>query len=271
MKLKYISRLFTAMALAAASSVSAYTVVPVIDVTANTPLVWGTQLATVASQLVELQSLVSNAWAVADAATGSQLGQLSTQTQAVRVALDNINRSNQNITTAFGASQLTNFADFANNIGKRASEGNASAANLVNSARIATQQLGAANAAYSAVLSKLGNVAGVTQAAQATANSVGIVVQQQQSMLEMMSAQNQDLNLARVRQTKLDEEREKGYKAFIDRSAASLATGERALGTVRGYSPSSWRGLVSTVNGTQPQTFNQGTGLGSLIQSVSGQ
>jgi hypothetical protein len=64
-------------------------------------------------------------------------------------------------------------------------------------------------------------IEGVTQAAQATTNSVGVVIQQQQAMLAMMSATTRDSGIERQRQYDERAKLEEAYRKYWENRKAN--------------------------------------------------
>ena len=71
------------------------------------------------------------------------------------------------------------------------------------------------------IMGKMPIIEGVTQAAQATANSVGVLIQQQQAVLAMMSASVRDQGNERQRQYDDRAKLEEGYKKSEEKGGES--------------------------------------------------
>lgn len=136
----------------------------------------------------------------------------------LNTALTNMERAYDDIKQAFGASSSSNFEEFVRTIGERADKGNDSARKLLNSAYEADAQVRKANEAYVGIMDKIPRVAGATEAAQATANAVAVVIQQNQALLALASAKAQDDAMRRAQETAQREANEKAVQEYIEKS-----------------------------------------------------
>lgn len=128
----------------------------------------------------------------------------------------------QSLQQGFGASQFKDWKGYIMNIAKRAETGNDSAKKLLDTAYEADAKMRTANDAYRAVMHRIPNVAGATEAAQATANAVAVVIQQNQAALGIMSAQARDAALARTEATAEKQHRQEAMRDYIKQSDEAL-------------------------------------------------
>jgi conjugal transfer/entry exclusion protein len=142
--------------------------------------------------------------------------------QKLQGALRDAKSTYEYLGSAFASSRYTSLETFLNEIGKRREVGDETAKALYDSAKLAEDQVAKAYDAHMAITAGMPMIEGVTQATQATANSVGVLIQQQQTVLAMMSASTRDLGKERQRQyteRANEEEALKRYKEQLKRDA----------------------------------------------------
>lgn len=149
----------------------------------------------------------------------SQLIKLVKAAEGLNGALRSAKATYDHLGGAFASSQYTSWKDFLADIERRKSIGDKAATSLYDSAKLAEDQVGQAYDAHMMILNKMPIVEGVTQAAQATANSVGVLIQQQQAVLAMMSASVRDQGNERQRQYDDRAKLEDGYKLSAEKGS----------------------------------------------------
>jgi len=160
-------------------------------------------------------------------------------------ALMALNRSNRNlysalgggksametISAAFATGNHRNFDDFLSSIGERRAAGDATATRLYDTSKIAFDQIDAANKQQQQILQNVPYVAGATEAAQATTNMVGVLVNQNNVMLATMAAQNAKVGVE-VQATAA--EREAREKALADAAKNFRDAAQRDMQRLQG-------------------------------------
>lgn len=142
----------------------------------------------------------------------AELMQMIKSAEKLGGALRSAKATHDNFGSAFAISPYTNWKDFLSDIERRKSAGDDSAKSLYDSAKLAEDQVSKAYDSHMAIMTKMPIIEGVTQAAQATANSVGVLIQQQQAVLAMMSASTRDQGKERQREYDERAKLEKAYK-----------------------------------------------------------
>ena len=100
---------------------------------------------------------------------------------------------------AFAVSKHTNFEDFLKDFGRRKAHGDKLAKTLYDAATLAEDELMKAHEQHMLIVNEIPLIEGVTDAALATAQSVGVLIQQTQGMTQMIatSTRLQGLELQR--------------------------------------------------------------------------
>jgi conjugal transfer/entry exclusion protein len=161
----------------------------------------------------------------------AQLIKLVKAAEGLKGALRSAKATYDNLGGAFATSQYTSWKDFLATIEKRKGVGDKAATSLYDAAKLAEDQVSQAYDAHMMILDKMPIVEGVTQAAQATANSVGVLIQQQQAVLAMMSSSVRDQGNERQRQYDDRAKLEVGYKESEEKG---LETKKNDLGILQG-------------------------------------
>lgn len=152
---------------------------------------------------------------------------------ALHNALTEGRRTVENMQFIYGASSYLNWSDFATSIAMRKNAGEAAAVRLYDSANAAEKQIQKAYEAHKKVMEKMPTISGVTEATQATANSVGVLIQQNQAMLMTMSAQAKDLGEQRQKATLEQEALEKEIKRLGDEAEEAYRRDSSKLGVTQ--------------------------------------
>lgn len=108
--------------------------------------------------------------------------------QSVHGALRKTEQVYDNLNRVFTTSPYKNFDDFLNNFAMRRQHGDQLAKSLYDSAKLAEDELKKAHEKHSKVVGEMPMITGVTDAAITTAQSVGVLIQQTQGIVQMMAA-----------------------------------------------------------------------------------
>lgn len=95
-----------------------------------------------------------------------------------------------NLQTAFATSPFSQFEDFLKDFQRRKDHGDQLAKTLYDSAMVAEDELKRAHDQHMRVVNEMPAIHGVTEAAKATAQSVGVLIQQNQGIVQLMAAQS---------------------------------------------------------------------------------
>ena len=158
-----------------------------------------TSIQTIQMEMRQYQQLMemyrSNIATLKDGAFNNQLSNLNNirrmydSAQRLQGAVGNAQNVFTNAQAMYGAGNYNSWQDFSGLISRRKAAGESSAVNLVNSAEQAQKQMIEAQVAHSKLADSLSGVQGVTEASQATASAVGVLIGQNSAMIGMMSAQ----------------------------------------------------------------------------------
>ncbi|ABM39511.1 hypothetical protein [Polaromonas naphthalenivorans] len=107
---------------------------------------------------------------------------------ALQNTLLGVQQNFDNLKAMFGSGNYQDFGSMAVSIGDRAKAGDAVAKNLYDNSRRAQDQMKDAFDRHQKIVDQASNVSGVTEATQATTAAVGVLIQQNNSMLAMMAA-----------------------------------------------------------------------------------
>lgn len=108
--------------------------------------------------------------------------------QELKNTIGSAQSSFRDLQSVFGAGNYKSWQEFGASIAKRKALGDASATNLYNAAQSNAKQVQAAYDAHQKIVSQSSSVSGMTEAAQSTTAAVGVLIQQQNSMMGTMSA-----------------------------------------------------------------------------------
>lgn len=142
----------------------------------------------------------------------SQLIDIIKAAQKLNGALRDAKSTYDHMGSAFATSRYTSFMSFLEDIDRRRKVGDDAAKHLYDSAKLAEDQVAKAFEAHQSITAGMPMISGVTQAVQATANSVGVLIQQQQAVLAMMSASARDMGKERQRQYDERAKQEEGWR-----------------------------------------------------------
>lgn len=173
------------------------------------------QVAEAKRHTEQFVDMLSNEFPLADAEVVRNSVEMYTSLREMSSAVDSLQQG-------FAASRHGDWRSYIMDITRRASNGNNSAKVLMEKAYDADARMRKADAAYRSVMGKLPNVKGVTEAAQATANAVGVVIQQNQAALGLMSAQARDAAMTRSEMTAKQKNSDESLKKFRDESTAAF-------------------------------------------------
>jgi conjugal transfer/entry exclusion protein len=167
-------------------------------------------------QLVEDMKQTLNTFPLIDQLSKSQeltqLIEVIRAAQKLNGALRDAKSTYEHIGSAFSSSRYTSFESFLSEIDRRRKVGDDTAKHLYDSAKLAEDQVAKAFEAHQSITAGMPMISGVTQAVQATANSVGVLIQQQQAVLAMMSASARDTGKERQREYDERAKQEQGWK-----------------------------------------------------------
>lgn len=116
----------------------------------------------------------------------------------------------------FTTSKFRDINSFLDDFGKRKEAGDKMAKTLYDAARLAESQLQKAADQHMRILGDMPNIIGVTDAALATAQTVGTLVQQSQGMLQLMAANTRQSGQELQRQYDERAKREEAQKAMFE-------------------------------------------------------
>lgn len=151
-----------------------------------------------------------------------------------------------NLQNAFGASQYSNWNQFASNISVRKEAGDKQATMLLDSAFSADEQIKKSYAANRAILGKLNQIHGPTEGLQATVNAVSVLIDQNSALLYTLSSQAKNEGQKTAVEAKKTEQQEKSMAEYLDQSMRAyesdrgqiLQGGTRASGVGPAVPPS---------------------------------
>ncbi len=106
----------------------------------------------------------------------------------MQTSITGVKNDFEGVKAVFGSGNYQSFDQFVNDIKRRADAGDAVAKNMFLNSQNAQQTIKTAFEQHEILVDKASSVNGVTEAAQSTTAAVGILIQQQNSMLAMMSA-----------------------------------------------------------------------------------
>jgi conjugal transfer/entry exclusion protein len=129
---------------------------------------------------------------------------------------------------SFANSKYLTWEDYVRGIGDRREQGDATAKSLYDSAKFANDQLAKAYEQHQKIVKDLPGIEGVTDAAVSTTQAVGVLIQQNQAVLQMMSEQARAQGQELQRQAIEREDNERALKAHHDKLKGALA-GDKAL------------------------------------------
>jgi type IV secretion system protein TrbJ len=153
----------------------------------------------ISDEVMQLKQLEQMVKANRSMLSGNSLNDMNTQlarVQAMRFESERlqnaVGRSGdafKNIETMYGASAAPNWTTFSDDMARKIRMQDKVATNTMTAAETADKQLQASLESHQRVANALGGAAGATEATQATGAAVGLVVQNSQAMLGLMSAQ----------------------------------------------------------------------------------
>lgn len=158
---------------------------------------------------------------------------VSKSAQVLKSAIGSSQDSFSNLQSVFGAGNYQNWGEFSNSINRRKALGDASANNLYQSAQTAMRQVQLASDNHQQIVDKASSVTGVTEAAQSTTAAVGVLIQQQNTMLAVQAAQNSEKALDVSKKAKEAQESEDRYMAYKKKEQDDLKNLESAYGRLR--------------------------------------
>jgi hypothetical protein len=163
----------------------------------------------------QFKDMLKNEFPMADANVLYNATELVEAVRQMQATVDSLQKN-------FAASPYTDWNGYITDVTKRAEDGNDSAKALIETAYEADARVRSADSAYRSVMGNLPKVKGVTEAAQATANAVGVVIQQNQAALGIMSAQARDTAMTRAEATAERKHEDMAIKKFRDTSDQAL-------------------------------------------------
>lgn len=122
----------------------------------------------------------------------------------------------------FTTSKFKDINSFLDDFGKRKDAGDKMAKSLYDAARLAESQLQKAADQHLKILDDMPNIIGVTDAALATAQTVGTLVQQSQGMLQLMAANTRQSGQELQRQYDERAKREEAQKAMFEHQRTAV-------------------------------------------------
>ena len=164
---------------------------------------------------------------------GEQAARVRTLISSAQRLSNQINSSQKNyseLQSLFGAGNYKSTEEFGDAITRRRLAGDATAKNLFESAAAADSQLQASMVSHQKLNDALGGVAGVTEATQATTSAVGVLIQQNQAILGLMSSQSKATALQVAKDTAKATSGDESIKQFNDSKAAELAKMKKFYG-----------------------------------------
>lgn len=127
-----------------------------------------------------------------------------------------------NLKATFGAGNYLDFKSMALAIGERAKAGDAVAKNLYDNSRQAQEQMKDSYERHQKIVNQASNVQGVTEATQATTAAVGVLIQQNNTLLSMMAADQTKKAVDTAQATAETLDREKAELKYQQNMAAEL-------------------------------------------------
>lgn len=143
------------------------------------------------------------------------------------LALRLMEQALMDIQHGYAASKNEEFGEYMARIGERAEKGDKAAKTLMDNAYEADAKIVKANEAYRLTMERSAKVPGITQAVQSTTNAVGIVIQQNQAMLGIMSSTAKDTALKRAEETAKKKHDEQALKNYIEKTDAAYSKMEK--------------------------------------------
>lgn len=131
---------------------------------------------------------------------------------------------------AFASSKFTDFKAFLEDFGKRKESGDKMAKTLYDAAKLAEDQLAKAAKQHQRIIEDMPNIQGVTDAALATAQTVGTIVQQNQGMLQLMAANTRQSGQELQRQYDERAKREEAEKLMFEHQRKALESDKGLVG-----------------------------------------
>lgn len=132
-------------------------------------------------------------------------------------ALKDSKKVMDNLQNVFGASPYENWEDFAANIAKRKELGDKQATMLYDAAYAADKQIRVAFSANRKIQDAASSVNGPTEAIQSVVNAVGVVIDQNSTMLYTLAAANKMHGQELEREATEREQLEKSKKKYFDK------------------------------------------------------
>jgi len=123
---------------------------------------------------------------------------------------------------SFANSKYLTWESFVKGIGDRREQGDATAKSLYDSAQFANDQLAKAHEQHQKIVKDLPDIEGVTDAAVSTTQAVGVLIQQNQAILQMMSEQTRAQGQELQRQAMEREQNERALKEHHDNLKEAL-------------------------------------------------
>lgn len=148
--------------------------------------------------------------------------------KSVHGALRQTQKLHDDLQRVFANSKHLKWEDFVKGIGERKEQGDKLAKTLYDSAMLAEEQLRRAQEQHMKVVNQMPRIEGVTDAAIATAQSVGVIIQQNQGMLQLMAANTRAQGEELQRQAIEREQADKAKQRYIE-SARDVNAREGAI------------------------------------------
>ncbi|UUZ66556.1 hypothetical protein LP417_33940 (plasmid) [Polaromonas sp. P1-6] len=152
----------------------------------------------------------------------TQLKTLHYAAEALKGSLGESNSAFKNVEALYGAGNASNWNDFAASMAKRKALQDKTATNIIAAAENADKQVGTSFEAHQKIVEQLKDVEGVTEATQATASAVGVVVQNGQAMLSLMSATAKQQAIEVTKKDKKEQDKEKALVLYREKAKADL-------------------------------------------------
>lgn len=191
-----------------------------------------TAIQSVQAQVTRLQQLRNDINQSMNKFGGSDLARLKTEYDKVKGVYDSamrlkntvvgVNNDFNNVKAMFGSSSNRSFVEFAQDIQRRSQAGDAVARNLYDSSQKANEAMKQAYEQHEKLVQRADNVTGVTEAAQSTTAAVGILIQQNNSMLAMMSADQLNKSLVKSENTTRQQSNDEKESAYYQGVAEQL-------------------------------------------------
>lgn len=212
------------LAMAVAATISAIAPVPSFGMIVFDPTNYVENLITAIKTTL---SLIENIKANMDGQAFTNTFAASPEMQEMMAGLDAANsmyaalkdskKVMDNLQNIFGASPYDNWDAFAANIAQRQAAGDKQAQMLYDSAFAADKQVRVAYAANRKIQDAASSVNGPTEAIQSVVNAVGVVIDQNSSMLYTMAAANKMNGQELDRKTTERQQLEQSNKEFFDK------------------------------------------------------